>query len=198
MIYLKFVWNSIKRRKKRTAFLLISMTLSLSFLIALVTFMSSYIATMNQENMQLYGDFDTAYSVSADQPASLAEQSGFERIGHLYNIGHMTGKNAKNSFYAEMGAIDSEGFELSCLQLKEGRMPQKSGEVVMTENALLVWTSDRGIEEEISVGDSIEISFQDIEHLNSDNQPNHTETLVLTGILKEIYEDKQTLQQRTM
>ncbi len=161
------------------------MVLSLSFLIALVTFVSSYIATMKQESLYLYGDFDVAYHVTPDQPASLSDQSGFEYTGHLYNIGRTFGQRSETSVFSEIGCLDVQGEALSYLKLKQGHFPQSRNEVAMTENALLLWKLDNQIQHEISIGDTISIPCVDFNHI-TEKSPSYRQEFVLSGILTDL------------
>ncbi len=98
---------------------------------------------------------------------AVLETGDYARLGHAYISGVVTNRNVYVGYYDEVGAA------LLNLSAKEGRMPEKSGEIAMEQSAMDVLSGDW------TIGDKVELDITPIDGAEENRQ------YTLVGILPE-------------
>lgn len=98
---------------------------------------------------------------------AVLETGDYERLGHAYISGVVSNRNVYVGHYDEVGAT------LLNLSAKEGRMPEKSGEIAMEQSAMDVLDGDW------KIGDKVELDITPIDGIEE------TRAFILVGILPE-------------
>ena len=140
----------IRARKLRALYTIIMLAMAFCLMGIMPALFMNIDNYMLDEDTKKYGLFHGIfYDVSSAELESLEGNMFVERIGMIYTCGEYlmkeTGENVK------VGGYDEQALQLGRIQMIEGRMPQKPGEIVL-ENS---WRDK--FEEEFNLGDTITI-----------------------------------------
>lgn len=158
----RFTLRSLLKNKKRTVVTIIGVILSVAMITAVAALSASFISLFQQDAIATGGNWHAYISGirAADAPAVL--QSGdVESCTFGRDVGYTKVEDSKDRFYF-LREYTSEGYSQMSIRLLSGRLPQKSGEVVLSRRMLVA-----GIN--IGVGDTI--SLQSGSRLSADGLP---------------------------
>ncbi len=133
----RLAWNTIKHRRKQYTVLIISIVLAMLFSSGVPFFFSCINASLEQIQIRRFGMQDLLLLNAQNQPMEEMQQneSVVGKIGYIHEISYIW--NGEEDRGTELAWMDERAQELYFPQLKQGRMPEKSGEIAVEENALL-------------------------------------------------------------
>ena len=161
----------VKANKRQYLSLVVGVFLSI-FLISTLVFSVWGIYQANLEkrlNTIGYVDIVILDNEEADilTEEAVLETGKYERLGHAYISGVVTNRNVYVGYYDEVGT------SLLNLSAKEGRMPEKSGEIAMERSAMEILDADW------KIGDTVSLDITPIDGAEESRQ------FTLVGILPE-------------
>lgn len=161
----------VKANKRQYLSLVVGVFLSI-FLISTLVFSVWGIYQANLEkrlNTIGYVDIVILDNEEADilTEEAVLETGKYERLGHAYISGVVTNRNVYVGYYDEVGT------SLLNLSAKEGRMPEKSGEIAMERSAMEILDTDW------KIGDTVSLDITPIDGAEESRQ------FTLVGILPE-------------
>lgn len=143
-----------RARKLHTAVTILVLGLAFCLMGMLPTLFINIDDYMLDEDTKQYGLFHGIfYEVTPEELQSLEGNMFVERLGILYSCGEYPIQGSDEMI--KLGAYDSEAQELARIQLLEGRMPERSGEVALESS----WRDK--FEDGLEIGQSIVVQFPD-------------------------------------
>ena len=152
----------VKANKRQYLSLVVGVFLSI-FLISTLVFSVWGIYQANLEkrlNTIGYVDIVILDNEEADilTEEAVLETGKYERLGHAYISGVVTNRNVYVGYYDEVGT------SLLNLSAKEGRMPEKSGEIAMERSAMEILDADW------KIGDTVSLNITPIDGAEESRQ----------------------------
>ena len=139
-IFHKVALQGLKKNRTQTIVTIIGVILSAAMITAVITFGLSLLHYMINGSVQRYGDWHIAFldvDSSFVQERSLDEEAAgtvtFENIGYA----PFDGGNNQDKPYLFIAGFYEETFETLPITLLSGRLPENSGEILMTGKAAL-------------------------------------------------------------
>lgn len=154
----KVTLKGLLKNKTRTIVTIIGVILSTSMFTAVTTFISSlqnYIVEFTvAEEGSWHGAF---YDIDEEEYASLKDMNKLGDIALTQSMGYGILEESINQYkpYLRMIAVDEKAYELLPIRLVEGRLPQNSNEVLVSDHI----RSNGGVE--YSIGDELFIELGD-------------------------------------
>ena len=142
----------LKENRRRTIVTIIGIILSISLICGVTTLMESYKAMERQNVLEEFGTVHATFTgVEKDNIDYIAKDSRVKESGIQISIGDIDMPNSNEA--ANLMAYNKEAFEFIKLSLMEGRYPENSNEVVISEDLLDV------MEKKCKVGDKIKLNI---------------------------------------
>lgn len=146
--YLSISKRSLKLNKKRTALLILGIILS----VALITAIGTFFFSMKMDQIRIErekGDFHVSYTgITEEQKGVIKNYAGVEKVNFFKYIGRGgVGNHLANFIMADENTLKDIGYEL------EGRLPEKSDEIVISKSKGRVYGKNSNI------GDTINVYF---------------------------------------
>lgn len=155
-IFHRFTMRSLRQNKTRTIVTIIGIILSVSMITAVTTTISSLQQFMLDVTIQNTGAWHVLVEdINAAQAEKLRNNEEVENCASLKNIGYAKLENSRNSEkpYLYIGAYDGNFAEQMSVTAVEGRLPQKSSEIIVPTNL----ASNAGVK--YKVGDTISLDI---------------------------------------
>ena len=154
-----FTLRSLSRNKKRTAVTIIGVIISAAMITAVTTFFASFLSLLQRSVIADQGNWHAVIqNVSADS-LGVIERSGTADAA-IYNrelgCALIDGENTSDTNakpYLIVQQYNTPGFDQMSVKLASGRLPQSSGEVIVSENLA------RGTDTSYSIGDEITLEL---------------------------------------
>ena len=171
LTYSRMAAARIKANRRQYLSLVIGVFLSI-FLISTLVFSVWGIYQANLEKrLNTIGDVDIVIldNENADivTEEAVLETGKYERLGHTYISGVVTSRNVYVGYYDEVGAA------LLNLSAKEGRLPEKPGEIAMEQSAMEI------LDVSWNIGDTVSLGITPIDGTEE------TREFILVGLLPE-------------
>ena len=171
LTYSRMAAARIKANRRQYLSLVIGVFLSI-FLISTLVFSVWGIYQANLEKrLNTIGDVDIVIldNEKADivTEEAVLETGKYERLGHTYISGVVTSRNVYVGYYDEVGAA------LLNLSAKEGRLPEKPGEIAMEQSAMEI------LDVSWNIGDTVSLGITPIDGTEE------TREFILVGLLPE-------------
>lgn len=125
--------------KRRTLVTALGIVISVAMITAVSTFAGSFLDLMRRDTLARTGDWQVEYQdISPEQAALLAADSDAAKAGMNRFEGYLQlpDPGRANRPYLFRRDFDQQGFEILPMELKEGRMPEQPGEIIVLENFL--------------------------------------------------------------
>ncbi len=154
-----FTLRSLSRNKKRTAVTIIGVIISAAMITAVTTFFASFLSLLQRSVIADQGNWQAvihnvpADSLGAIKQSDIPDAAIYNReLGcALINEDDTSDTNAKP--YLIVQQYNTPGFDQMSVKLSSGRLPQSSGEVIVSENLA------RGSDTSYSIGDKMTLSL---------------------------------------
>ena len=157
----KVTWKGMWKNKTRTIVTIIGIILSAAMFMAVTTLGYSLWDYLLRIEIHERGDYFLNFDyTSSDHLASFAADDRVSDIGSLGILGYTTLEIQVNENYVSdetcaVAAGDQAFFDMVTIHMEEGRLPQNSSEIVITQN-IYHYLKEAGLPCEI--GDSVEIN----------------------------------------
>lgn len=154
-------------KQKKSVFLICSiLSVVLALLIIIVPLFQVVIDSYVDSYMAQHGKFHfVIQDIKKEEALALLQDISYDEIGWVQLCGEW--ENPTNNTTIKLGAFDENAYDLSRINLLEGRFPTTAGEIALEEGARY-WFA----ETELQIGDEIILSRDEIE-----------ETFIVTGII---------------
>ena len=133
----KFTIKNLKKNKKRTIVTIIGIALSTALICAVAGMVMSFRKTMIEIIKAADGNYHVEFQdVPQDQLKYIENNEGVTEYYCQTSLGYAQLKDSVNPDkpYLYVMAFDQKALSESSIKLKEGRMPQNSNEVVISEH----------------------------------------------------------------
>ncbi|WP_170006419.1 ABC transporter permease [Bacillus fonticola] len=154
----KLTVRSLKQNKRRTLITIIGVIISVAMVTAVVTLGVSFMDLMKRQTIANSGEWHVLYEdVNKDQLTAIQNDEATKSVILSRDVGYATleGGQNRNKPYLFIKEYNAEGFEKFPIKLSEGRLPQATDEVVISEAILTNAKVDLAIGETLTleVGD---------------------------------------------
>lgn len=173
----RLAWNTIKHRKKQYTVLIISIVLAMIFSSGVPFFLSCMGASLEQMQFKRLGRQDQFLMNAQDHPMEQLQQNKavIGSFGYLHTLSYIWHEDEQRG--TELAWMDERAQELYFPQLKQGRLPEKSGEIAIEQDALL----RMGLEPELGANVTFQVRPHDgAGHLEQVFEKSYT----LVGVLE--------------
>ncbi len=152
----RFTWQSMWKNKTRTLVTIAGIIVSAAMFTAVVTLGVSLLHYMIRQEIAYSGDYYVEYDLAAkDDLENLKQEEHVTDIGNLKNLGFITVES--EHIYPQtyiLGAGDDAFYRMISVPLLDGRLPQSSDEILITQH-LQKLLENGGVP--ASIGQSIEL-----------------------------------------
>lgn len=133
----KVTWSAMWKNRTRTIVTIVGIILSAAMFTAVTTLGVSVIGYLVNCVVYTSGDYFVRFDYSTDaQLAELHQEEAVSRVGDLKVLGYSTfySVNGRSSESCIIAAGDEDFFDMVTVVLEEGRLPETSNEIVITQN----------------------------------------------------------------
>lgn len=133
----RFTLLGMRKNKKRTAVTIIGVIISAAMITAVATFISSFLSFVQRDEIATNGNWHAEIkSVQAQNVGTIIHDSSVKDFIISRDLGYAKLENAASYTkpFISLRQYDKNGFSQMSVNIKSGRLPQKSGEVVVSEN----------------------------------------------------------------
>lgn len=135
----KLTLRHMSMNKRRTLVTVMGIIISVAMITAVSTFAGSFMDLMRRDTLARTGDWQVEYrNITPAQADQLAADADVAKAGINREIGYLQlpdpGKANRPYLYRQ--DFDRQGFEILPMKLKEGRMPEQPGEIIVLERFL--------------------------------------------------------------
>ena len=161
-----FTLRSLKRNKKRTIVTIIGVTISVAMITATAVLMASFVSFFQRSTIADSGNW---HAILKDMPAqnvqALAQDSSVDSVTISRTIGFSAIPDSAefSKQYLYLREYSAQGFNQMSIRLTDGRLPEKPGEVLISESIL------EGSKLDYAVGDNLTLTTGEI--ILPDNAP---------------------------
>ncbi len=131
-----FTLKSLKRNKKRTIVTIIGVIISTAMLTAVSVFFSSFVSLIQRDTIASDGNWHAAIqNVPAENANAIASDTAIDKSFLMRDLGYaaLDGSVNESKPYLFVRQYTQPGFEQMSVKLQDGRLPQNSGEVIISE-----------------------------------------------------------------
>lgn len=135
----KLTLRHMRMNKRRTLVTVLGIVISVAMITAVSTFAGSFLDLMRRDTLARTGDWQVEYQeIDPEQAALLAADQDVAKAGMNRAVGYLQLPNPGrvNKPYLFRRDFDQSGFEILPMELKEGRMPQQAGEIIVLDSFL--------------------------------------------------------------
>ena len=135
----KLTVTSLKLNKKRTLVTAIGIILSTALITVVAGMVTSARGTLKEYSRVSYGDYHVAFeNVPISELSYIEENRNIENYFLSSNLGYAPLKGSTNEFkpYVYVTAYDSVGLNKMPLNIKEGRKPENSNELMISSSII--------------------------------------------------------------
>ncbi|MCM3271680.1 ABC transporter permease [Paenibacillus elgii] len=132
----KLTLRHLMKNKKQTLVTVIGVMISVAMVTAVITLGSSFLALMQKQTIQEYGEWHVLYkNVNKDQLEAIKQDAATQQLITSKERGFalLPGSQNINKPYLFIKAFNTQGFNNFPIALSEGRLPQQANEIVLSE-----------------------------------------------------------------
>lgn len=168
-------FQGLWRKRKQTLLVVAILTISIAFVVMMISSTDSITETNKDYRFSLYGSWYGAIpgGMDGDEPF-LLEQEWLDSLGVSKSFGYVS----TSVYSCGFGAID-ENLSQMGINMLEGRLPETSSEIALEETYLSSLGTDKGVGDEITIS----IAFYTYDDLDEPHYLNRTYTI--SGIISE-------------
>lgn len=189
----KFTLKSLKLNSKRTIATAIGIILSTALICAVAGVFSSFQQTLIKHAIELDGSYHAVfYDVPKEKQKYITENRDIKETYITHGVGYSKLEGSKNDYkpFLYLMEFDEKALNNWGLKIKEGRLPQNSKEVVISEHI----EENAGVK--YNVGDKITLNIgqriSEGEKLNQNNPYNNPKDSKQNGYVEEQLEPTET------
>lgn len=131
----RLAFGSLRARKKQYALMIIGIVLAMIFSSGVMFFLFCMNASTQEFNDKKMGKQDITIN-NAQKYEELINAESLEEKGYAYVIGYGFSEDNKEEMGSVITRLDEKAREISYILAKEGRMPEKKGEIAIESDAL--------------------------------------------------------------
>ena len=135
----KLTIKSLKLNKKRTLVTIIGIILSTALITVVAGMVTSGQSTLKQYSIDTYGDFHAEFEeVPTSELSYIEKNRNVEEYFLSSNLGYayLNGSTNPDKPYVNIVAYDSAGLEKMPFNLVEGRLPQNTNEIIISQSII--------------------------------------------------------------
>ncbi len=182
-IFNRITLKNLKNNRTRTIVTIMGVLLSVAMITAVITIISSLQNFMIQNAIANKGDWHAEFlGVNNDFAQKIVADNHIEKVAFKQNIGYVPIKDSGNEAanYMYINALDNQAFESLSLKLLEGRLPENSSELVISEQIKNILSVNNNIGDTLTLEiGSLKIKDQVVE-LNNGNRSMNTDGIERT------------------
>jgi putative ABC transport system permease protein len=132
----KLTLRHMKRNRRRTLVIIIGVIISVAMIMAVATISLSFLDMMKRQAIAYDGEWHVMYKdVNKRQLKAVKDDEATKTVVISRDRGYavLEGSQNKNKPYLFIKEYNTEGFEKFPIELSKGRLPQATGEVVISE-----------------------------------------------------------------
>ncbi len=153
-----FTLKSLKRNKKRTIVTIIGVIISTAMLTAVSVFFSSFVSLIQRDTIASDGNWHAAIqNVQAENANAIMGEPVIDKSFLKRDLGYaaLNGSVNESKPYLFVREYSESGFNQMSVKLLSGRLPQASGEVLISE------TIENSTGVEYTIGDTLDLTLSD-------------------------------------
>ena len=130
----KLTIKNLKLNKKRTIVTIVGIILSVALIAAVATMYASGLKSLIVYEKTVNGNFHVAFkNVPRDNIKDIENNFGVDKVFLTNEVGYATLKESKNNYkpYAYILGMEKDGLTNLSINLIEGRLPEKEGEILI-------------------------------------------------------------------
>lgn len=149
----KFTLKSLKQNKKRTVVTIIGIIISAAMLTAVTVFVSSFVSMVQRSAIADGGNWHTEIKgVPAENVSVITESKDVDKAILSRDLGYASfGSDNYSKPYVCIREYSAEGFDQMSVRLVSGRLPERSGEAVISESI------DKTSGVKLAIGDTLDL-----------------------------------------
>lgn len=154
-----FTLRNLRRNKKRTVVTIIGVIISVAMITAASALMSSFISFMQRSAIADTGNWHAEFTnMSVQSAQALAQDDAVDDsvLSRTVGFSPIADSDGYSKQYLYLSEYDAQGFDQMSVRLKEGRLPEKGGEVLISENIA------KGSNLDFAVGDTLMLTVGNI------------------------------------
>jgi len=154
-----FTLRNLRRNKKRTVLTIIGVVISVAMITAASALLSSFISFMQRSAIEDTGNWHAEFTnMPAEGAQALMQDDALDDavISRMVGFSQISDSAGYSKQYLYLHEYDAQGFDQMSIRLVDGRLPEKSGEVLISENIA------KGSNLDFSVGDTLMLTMGDI------------------------------------
>lgn len=162
-LYTSLTLRYLKENKKRTIVTIIGIILSTSLICGIGNIFESFMDYQIRETKADNGDLHaTFYDIKKDDLDKITKSAGISKSSIYDTLGYSRLSNEKRNLVS-VNACDKNTFEVYKVHLKEGRLPNNSNEIVLSEVAIPLINKKIGDSINLKIGKRIDKNGKEIE-----------------------------------
>lgn len=198
-LYTSLTIRYLKQNKRRTIVTIIGIILSTALICGIGNIFESFMDYQLRETIKNDGSFHVTFNdVNKKDMEYVTKSAEIEKHAFTKQVGYSKLENSENGILS-IKQYDKNAMEGYQISIKEGRLPSKEGEIVLSENVINLMDDKLKIEDEITlkVGDMFDSNKKKIDNMvfhEGDYIANEKDsTFKLVGIIKkpgfELYDE---------
>lgn len=194
----KLTIKSLKLNKKRTLVTIIGIILSTALITVVAGMVTSGQSTLKQYSIDTYGDFHAEFEeVPTSELSYIEKNRNVEEYFLSSNLGYayLNGSTNPDKPYVNIVAYDSAGLEKMPFNLVEGRLPQNTNEIIISQSIINNGEVDLEVGQTINfdvskrVLDGKELNQDDIYTEEEHLEKKHSKEYKIVGIMSRLNYD---------
>ena len=194
----KLTIKSLKLNKKRTLVTIIGIILSTALITVVAGMVTSGQSTLKQYSIDTYGDFHAEFEeVPTSELSYIEKNRNVEEYFLSSNLGYayLNGSTNPDKPYVNIVAYDSAGLEKMPFNLVEGRLPQNTNEIIISQSIINNGEVDLEVGQTINfdvskrVLDGKELNQDDIYTEDEHLEKKHSKEYKIVGIMSRLNYD---------
>ena len=194
----KLTIKSLKLNKKRTLVTIIGIILSTALITVVAGMVTSGQSTLKQYSIDTYGDFHAEFEeVPTSELSYIEKNRNVEEYFLSSNLGYayLKGSTNPDKPYVNIVAYDSAGLEKMPFNLVEGRLPQNTNEIIISQSIINNGEVDLEVGQTINfdvskrVLDGKELNQDDIYTEDEHLEKKHSKEYKIVGIMSRLNYD---------
>ncbi|WP_027398210.1 FtsX-like permease family protein [Anaerovorax odorimutans] len=162
----KLTLRHLRLNKKRTIITIIGVIISVAMITGVATLSISFLDLMKRETIANTGNWHVFYNdISKRQLEAVLQNDNYKEVTVSKDLGYasLKGSKNKNKPYLFIKEFNDTGFKNFPITLKEGRLPKKEGEIVISDSVL------KNTDENYKIGSVLNLQIGQ-RHLTSDEE----------------------------
>ncbi len=152
----QYTWKTLRLNRQRTIVTIIGVILSTAMITAVSVFLASFLGMLHRSTISDTGNWHVQLrGVAAERVARVRAADAVDRVVLQRDLGYapLQGSQNSNKAYLFVRQFSADGLTQMSIRLKEGRLPENSGEIVLSE------TVNRTVDTPYQIGDTLTMAL---------------------------------------